>query len=322
MTFLITLFFPLFLCFNLTSVIATEVTQPIASYQRIIIEDQPFKAVLFLPISDRPLPAIITLSGSNGGLSESRAKALAVEGFATLALGYFGIEGLPSNLENIPLEYFKTAIDWLQSHPSIDKDHIGIYGVSRGAELSLILGTVFPDSIHAIVAAVPSSVIFGAINQSHLPAWTYQGRPISPSAPVAKDDEKLGQDADHPLRTTSQFLEGMKDQEAYQCAAIPVEKITCPILLISGGDDGMWPSSIFAEQILKRKNPTALVQHLHYPDAGHQIGIPGLASSSLYYHPIANKWFSMGGSPQADEEASQDSWKKLVAFLKDHLSLS
>ncbi|HUD01345.1 MAG TPA: acyl-CoA thioester hydrolase/BAAT C-terminal domain-containing protein, partial [Rhabdochlamydiaceae bacterium] len=281
------------------------------------------RAVFYLPVSDHPLPVIITLSGSNGGISESRAKLLASEGFATLALGYFGIGGLPSNLENIPLEYFKTAIDWLRAHPAIDRNHIGLYGVSRGAELSLILGTVYPDSIHAIAAAVPSSVVYGAMNHPKLPAWTYQGKPIAPSAPFAasviETGEDLGQDAEHPLRTTSQFLEGMKDKKAYERAKIPVEKITCPILLISGGDDGMWPSSIFAKQIEQRlheKNASISIQHLHYPNAGHQIGIPGLSSGSLYFHPIAYKWFSMGGTAEADEAASQDSWEKLVAFFR------
>src|SRR3989338_1266206 len=77
--------------------------------KRIDVRENGLVGALFLPQSERPLPVIITLSGSNGGLSENRAKLLASNGFAVFALGYFGVDGLPANLQDIPLEYFETA---------------------------------------------------------------------------------------------------------------------------------------------------------------------------------------------------------------------
>src|SRR5699024_11289262 len=54
-----------------------------------------------------PLPTIVVLGGSEGGLSESSAALLASHGFNTFALAYFGIEDLPKELVNIPLDYIE-----------------------------------------------------------------------------------------------------------------------------------------------------------------------------------------------------------------------
>jgi dienelactone hydrolase len=299
--------------------------------KRIDLRENCLIGTFFVPLSEKPLPVIITLSGSSGGLSESRAKLLASNGFNVLALAYFGIEGLPSHLESIPLEYFEKAIAWIKSQDgSIDSTRIGLYGVSRGAELALILGSIFPNSIQAIVAALPSSVVYGSyggsMNGSLKDAWIYQGKPIHPFAPVAKTDfsENMGKTSTNPVKTSQDFLEGMKESQGYEAAAIHVENILSPLLLISGGDDQMWPSTLFSNQIVSRLKTTSskiCCFHLNYPEAGHGINLPNLPiACPTYYHPMSNIWLSMGGTRQADAKASQDSWKKLVVFFHDALS--
>lgn len=291
--------------------------------EKITVNEEGIKGSLFLPQSDKPLPAIITLSGSNGGISETRAKALAAHGYAVLALGYFGIEGLPSNLENIPLEYFEKAIGWMKNQSAIDANRIGLFGASRGAELSLILGSFFPSSFKAIVATAPSSVIYSGL-ETKTSAWTYNGKPIGSYLTVEKVKPKKneGRNESLPITTASYFLKGMQNKKAFEEALIPVENIQCPLLIISGGDDRMWPSSLFAKQIkkrLKEKGSSIDCIHLDYPKAGHQINVPYLPSSPVYFHPIGKLWFSMGGSPKEDEFASRDSWEKLLNFFNQNL---
>jgi len=289
------------------------------------IRENGLVGTLFVPQSVHPLPVIITLGGSDGGLSENRAKLLAANGFAVFALGYFRVEGLPSNLQDIPLEYFEKAFAWLKNQPDIDTSHVGLYGVSRGAELSLILGSFFPDSLQAIAAVVPSSVVYGGLSETPVNAWIYKGRPILPFAPFTQTDftDGQGQTALNPASTRQSFLESMKDRQAYAAAGIPVEKIRCPILLVSGGDDQMWPSDIYTDQIIERltkANSPIICRHLHYPDAGHGINIPNLPiPGPAYYHPVAKLWFSFGGTRAADARASADSWKKIVAFFHETL---
>lgn len=283
---------------------------------------------LFIPKSDSPLPIIITLSGSNGGLGENRAKLIASNGFAVFALGYFGVDALPVNLQDIQLEYFEKAFAWLKSQPDVDASRIGLYGASRGAELSLILGSIFPSEISAIVAVVPSSVVYGGLSETPVNAWLYKGKPVAPFAPVPKTDftNGKGERVDSPANTRDNFLQGMKDIAAFEAAAIPVEKIQCPILLISGGNDQMWPSEIYAKRILdrlKEKGSSILAKHLNYPDAGHGINIPNLPiPGPTYYHPIGKLWFSMGGSREADAKASRESWNELMQFFHEHLENS
>lgn len=293
--------------------------------QSIDVRSNGLVGTLFIPQSEKPLPVIITLSGSNGGLGESRAKLLASNGFAVLALGYFGVDGLVPHLQDIPLEYFEKAFAWLKTQSSVDGSHIGLYGVSRGAELSLILGSVFPDLVQAIVAVVPSSVIHGGLSETPVDAWLYQGKPIAPFAPVPQVDftDGKGQTVQNPANTGESFLKGMEDQIAFTRAVIPVEKIRSPLLLISGGDDQMWPSEIYARQILDRlklKGSKIQCQHLNYPDAGHGIGIPNLpVPEPTYYHPVGEVWFSMGGNREKDAQASRESWEKLIAFFHESL---
>ncbi len=294
--------------------------------KRIAVRDNGLNAILFMPPSNVDLPVIITLSGSNGGYSENRAQLLASHGFAVLALAYFGVEGLPSNLQEIPLEYFETAFAWLKKQPGIDGAHIGVYGVSRGAELALILGSWFPESVQAIAAVVPSSVVYGGLSETPVDAWLYYGEPICPFAfkPRIDFSGELGKDREHMASTVQSFLEGMKEEKAFEEAAIPVERIRASLLLISGGDDQMWPSSLYAEKILQRlrdKQASIACEHLHYPKAGHGINIPHLPQPGpAYYHPVGNIWLSMGGTPAEDQNASADSWKKIIDFFHSSLT--
>ena len=294
--------------------------------KKISIRENGLVGVLFVPPSEKPLPVIITLSGSNGGISEKVSGLLAAHGFAVFALGYFGVDGLPPFLRDIPLEYFATAFSWLKTRPDIDGSRIGIFGGSRGGELALILGSWFPESIQAIAANVPSSVIYGGSDGKNIGnAWTFHGKPIGPCAheifPPSFED--LGKDPEHPFKETPGFLEGMKEKEVFAAAAIPVEKIRASLLLTSGGDDQMWPSGIYSFQIeerLREYGSTIYWQHLHYPKAGHGIGYPPLPeSSNIYYHPIAKRWFDLGGSVADNRYASQDAWKKILTFFEKAL---
>lgn len=284
---------------------------------RISIRDHGLIGALYLPDKQRSNSLIVTLGGFRGGLNESRAEKLAAYGFASLSLAYFGCPGLPPTLQEIPLEYCEKAIDWASRHPSIDPGRIALWGVSRGAELSLLLGSVMPSRFSAIAATVPTSAIYGSI-QSAAPAWTYRGLPLGPSAPfpMLRLDSKLGQTPEAALALTPFFLEGMKNRAAFAASQIPVENIACPLLLVSGGDDQMWPSSIFAEQITDRllaKGASISRTHLSYPRAGH-----GISSSedTVELHPIAKIWFAFGGNPRDNACAKTDSWEKTVHFFR------
>jgi dienelactone hydrolase len=287
---------------------------------------------LFIPPGHGPHPVVIVLSGSGGGFDLDKAAMLSRHGFATLALAYFGIPPLPAWLHRIPLDYFEAALAWLGSHPELDLERIGALGVSRGAELALLLGTKFPQ-IRAIVAYAPSSVAWAAGGRDKatgesIPCWIWRGEPV-PFAPLPLRSFMLRSAfpvavARRPVMFRNLFRAGLRNRKAVECAAIPVEQIRGPILLVSGGDDHVWPATQMSEAILARLAhhhfPHA-VEHQNYPHAGHMLRYPFLPTTSRQSRNrhLRNARFSFGGTAPADARANADSWRRAIAFLHAHL---
>jgi len=291
--------------------------------KRIPIRENGLVGVLFLPPSEKPLPVIITLNGSNGGIGENKSRLLASHGFAVFALGYFGADELPSKLKEIPLEYFETAFQWIKSKAYLDSAHIGLYGTSRGGELAILLGATFPESVQSIVAAVPSSVVYGSGGDNLNHAWLYHGMPVIPvfANRVISHSSDAGS-FEHPFLYLPCYMEGMKDTKSFCDAAIPVEKIQASLMLISGGKDHSWPSHLYCsliEKRLKQNKSKIYFKHLYYPKAGHGIAYPDLPQpSALLKHPVRN-WCSLGGNRADNHYACKDSWEKLIAFFEKTL---
>ena len=78
-------------------------------------------------------------------MSETIAQTLASNGFATLALAYFRYPGLPGDLAEIPVEYFKGAIEWMKTRQSVKKNKHGLVGHSKGGECSLLLASLYDE---------------------------------------------------------------------------------------------------------------------------------------------------------------------------------
>lgn len=203
------------------------------------IREEGLVGKIFYPPTSEKKPAILVLSGSDGGFYESRAKSFAQEGYVALALAYFHAEGLPQNLENIPLEYFHKGIQWLKKQPEVQSDKIHLYGPSRGGELVLLLASTFPEEIASVVAVVPSCAAYGGIPDETLPAWTWGGLAIPFAPGPGKKDVYKQLENRETVDLAALFLEKMQDKAAFERALIPVENIRCPILLISGKEDRM-----------------------------------------------------------------------------------
>jgi dienelactone hydrolase len=290
---------------------------------------------LFIPPAAkyrRPCPVVIVLSGSGGGFDLDKAAVLSRHGFATLALAYFGVPPLPTWLNRIPLEYFEAAFSWLSSQPEVDSERIGILAVSKGAELALVLGSMFPQ-IRAVVAYAPSSVAWAASGRDKatgeiIPSWTHEREPI-PFAPLPLRRFMFRSAIPvallkKPVMFRNLFRSGLRNTKAIAAAAIPVERIRGPIMLVSGGDDHLWPAAQMSEAIvtrLKQKHFAHQVEHLHYPHAGHMLRYPYLpttARDSRNAH-LRGARFSFGGAASADAEAQSDSWRRAIEFLKTSL---
>lgn len=284
------------------------------------VREQGLVGRLFTPAPPGKYPALLVLSGSEGGIPETEAALLASHGYCAFALAYFNAPSLPDQLMNIPLEYLKQGIDWLLAQEQVDRERIGVIGGSKGGELSLLLAATFPE-IKAVVAKVPSSVVWAGIPKGGMAfgsSWKYQDQalPFLPFSFNAEVFRKMR--GTEPVALLDLYAPALKNTQAVQRALIPVEKIHGPVLLISGTDDRMWPSAEMSDMVverLKQKGFTHPVQHLKYAGAGHGI-------LSMYV-PIKQSLimgrYDLGGTVQANARAQADSRKQTLAFLAQAL---
>ena len=283
---------------------------------------------LFLPPGDGPFPTVLVLAGSGGGYPDRQAALLASHGLAAVSLAYFGVEGLPDDLRDIPLEYFERALTWIADQPALDDTRLAVSGTSRGGELALLLGSRYPV-IRSVVAWVPSGYVWGAVSRSEdeddgreFASWTYAGEPIPYAGRVRNDDAEP--DERGVVNLAPAFHTYLENSERARQSRIEIERINGPVLLISGQADALWPSAWFSDRIVEEARNRGFdfaVEHLTYDAAGHGIG-NGIAPTTITegLHPVRQVVIGFGGTPEGLAAATQDAWPRAVAFLLQHTS--
>jgi len=274
---------------------------------------------LFVPSGKGPFPTLLVLGGSEGGNSaEDVGALLASHGYVCLALAYFDLDSLPKTLEEIPLEYFQKALEWLTSQVFAQADRVGILGTSKGAEAALLIASR-DRRIHAVVAYAPSSVVWSCLcPAAGKSSWSSNGTPV-PFVPF-EEDPTNSPPAGFPLRIGLNYQHSLKNEPAIQRATIPVELINGPVLLVSGMDDQLWPSFGLGKLIMRRlttRRHRFQDRQLAYQNAGHLIGKAYLPVGSTL---IAGGQIESGGTPLGDAKAQEDSWPSVLSFLNRALA--
>jgi dienelactone hydrolase len=282
----------------------------------------PLAGALYLPGGPGPHPAVMTVSGSGGGIGRAEAAMLASRGFACLALAYFNYPGRPPELADQPLEYFGQALDWLAGRPQVRAGAIAVKGNSRGGELSLLLGSTF-EAVRAVVAVVPSGYVWGAarVGWSDGAAWTWRGRAL-PRVPVKEDTEAdANRDvaADGAIKLTPGFRAALARATPGELAQaeIPVERTNGPILILCGEADDMWPAVELTDVVLRRTAQAGFphaVRRLAFPDAGHSISLPYLPVRTSGVHPLGGR-YAYGGTRAGTAAARVAVWRQTLEFL-------
>lgn len=279
-----------------------------------ITTDQ-IQALLVAPKTNEPSSTVIVLGGSDGGYQSAAATAekLAENGIAALAVAYFGVDGLPTTLNEIPLEYFTNAVNFIDHHPQLTRNQcgqIGVVGSSRGAELALLLGA-HNSNFAPIVALSPSSHVWGGAGNTSA-AWTYNGEPMNfvprHSNPNYDVSRFVGVDY---------FHKDLQHTDA-DAAQIPVSAIAGQVLLLAGTDDQLWPSADMArtleQQFFAAQQPSK-VQALYFKAAGHVIA-PGAPSNITEVTTPEGTTIVLGGNPTANQSAQDASLEAMVELFK------
>lgn len=277
---------------------------------------------LFRGIGDGPRPGILLCHGAGGagGYEQRYAAMLAEHGYTVFCVEYFGAPGVRDALLEVPVEEFGDAAEWLLDRPTVSGDAVGVIGFSRGGEAALLVGSQF-DTVGVVAAYVPSCYAWAAPSWmdgvgDDRPSWTLDGDPV----PYLNIDEYVPDDKnpDDPLTSDghsacSLALEGTTEA-AKERATIPVEAIDGPVLLVSGGSDTVWPSSLFADRAaarLGRNDHAWQFDHLAVPDAGHAIRVPYRFDEET---PLDGT-HAYGGTHSENARASALAWRRTLQYL-------
>ncbi len=284
---------------------------PSSAVAAIPVRDHGLVATWYPPASGRKGPAIIVLGGSEGGEEGGQylGKSVAKLGYGVLSVAYFGADGLPANLQEVPLEYFDAALAWLAAQPLVDRKRIGIYGISVGAETALVVAARHPE-IKAVVAAVPSSVVWQGINMrdysSVKSTYSLAGKPVA----------YVPYDKSAAFTSILDLYQRSLAKTVTPDAIIPVERIGGSILLLSSKDDKLWPSTMMADQVIARLDSAGFKpfrQHIAYPDAGHGAMTPPSGD------PKMAALDNLGGTAAGNQAARMDMWPRVVKFFATSL---
>jgi dienelactone hydrolase len=232
---------------------------------------------LFLPPPGTPRHAgVLVFGGAEGGMSQVYGAALlAAHGYPALTVAYFDWPGLPSALDDIPLEYFETAGKILASQPRVDPAHVLVMGYSRGSEAALLLADDFPALFHGAVVYSPSSEVNAAGDDESRDAWSLGPKAIDPGP-------------------------------------IDVGHISGPVLAFAGDLDNIWGSASSAHSIILELT-VAHSPYRHqafiYQQAGHGEGM------QPYQPAGDTTMANLGGTRAGNVAAQRDGWPAMLAML-------
>jgi len=261
-------------------------------------------------------PAILILGGSGGGDRLAPfASRFAEHGYVAASVAYFGLPGLPSRLELIPVETVGNALDRISQRADVDPQRIAIFGDSKGGELALLAASTY-DRIGAVISLVGSpfawSIIARTRNSGDTSSWTAAGK-VVPFVPL---DRRMmtggsGWEAfEAPLRD---------NRVAVDRTMFHLENVRGPILFLAAADDRVWDSKIQAEigmAYLKAHDHRFADEMISYPNSGHGF-LFSVDPHTMAPNPAARL---VGGTAAGNVVAARAAWSAIDAFLTKALA--
>lgn len=230
-------------------------------------------------------PLVVLINGSKPGLPYPVNKQFLdslKESYNVLLLAYFGVENLQKSLEEVPMEYFINAIDYIKNKINIDNDKIAIVGNSKGAEAALLLTRYYNSRI--TIATVPSCYTFQGLPKDYhdivknpKSSWTYNNKEV----PYIK------------FYINNEIIKNAMNEKYIQCyeksielnfnndSVINVDNYKGNILLISAEHDPYWPSKKMSNILAENCKTKGKIKHitlnlnghyyLNYPESTEEI---------------------------------------------------
>ncbi len=278
-----------------------------------------FHGELFHPQRDNyPGKALICFGGSDGRFELARKLAAIFQsrGLTALALAYVMEEGLPHCFYHVPIDPLEAAAKRLHD---MGFGKVGLWGISKGAELALTAGSLLPNLVNAVVAVAPMSTVCQGFSLEKgitvMPgsSWSFHGEEV-PYSGLGMKKFPLGQFLRKSLKAREVTMYDLYIplvEHPEPAAVIRVENITGPILLISSKMDTMWPSEPAAKRIMERLREHDFAypyRHLSY-EYGSHLFVPMELSAAKFFRGDRGKYKALG------RKARMDSLDKTLEFV-------
>lgn len=231
---------------------------------KVIELETPFKgSTLFVPNDGKPHPGIVILHGSEGGslpFYRLEAQLMAAHGYSVLAFCWYNCAQNPitdpmQSIENIDLNKTLEALAWLKASAHVSGKKTALYGFSRGAEQTLILGwrtavdgKVKPDAlaVHAPSDTVVAGLTWAALDTRCWLCSTFDLKCFNGTKDYTQWDfanvrwnPACGKmPADPSVNPTNAWL--LDGQPVKMNARIEIEKYDKPIFITHGMKDELW----------------------------------------------------------------------------------
>jgi dienelactone hydrolase len=302
--------------------------------------------MLVLPAGDAPAagwPGVACFSGSEGGFESQLGTAalLASRGYAALSQAWISEDDAATAISGVPLERFGGALRLLGGRAEVDASAVVGLAISRGSE-GLLAAAVHGQTPEpaGLVLVSPSCVTWQAIGSSgEVPdtsSWTLAGRPV-PWVPLlsgsllpqlVRNAWTVGKDIQlrrpsllrlRPAYESSLRAAGVLDDNRRQHgrveppagAVLDAAGIGCPVLMLCGSEDEVWPSGPMASRLAgQRAGGHPGDDLVVYEGAGHLIRFGLLPTDAPWTSGIA-----FGGTRAAQAAAQADATRRLLEFL-------
>lgn len=283
------------------------------------IQENQLVGIYCRPLGEGPFPAVLLIGGSEGYHAHRYtlwAAWWASHGVAAFAQGYFGPPPLPRHLARIPIETFLEGLSWLRGRPEVDPQKVFVMGGSRGSEAALLTGIHADPPPAGVIAWMPSHALWMGLDfrRGPQPAWTWKHQDL-PFASTGWSMEILRLMIGQPARLRSLYEKAIR-RGTPENAVIAVERLKTPLLLISGTDDQMWPSTEMAKEMVNRMESHGLgdhVRHLALQGAGHVL-FHGYRPPVRLIPP----YLTGGQTREANVDGGLRAWKAMLDFVQGH----
>jgi pimeloyl-ACP methyl ester carboxylesterase len=257
----------------------------------------------------RPRGCIFSFTSSGGGLELGYAPVLAL-------LGY----------DEVSLAYFEEGLAWARRELGCER--ISIQGASRGGEMVITLASYLPEHIQGVMGIVPmytTSMGWDPAKGPGGPIFTLRRQPLPHvklgDSPSFEEMKRLGENEPNGDAAAPSYQANFNDPETCASAARPIERAQCPVLLIRGVEDQMWPSAWGSDLIVNRlhakgyEHPFA---HLYLQETGHLTPLPKTVTSlcPALLHSLRGIFLACGGAPAGTARQSRRTWDALRAHCR------